>query len=152
MSYIKINTFRENQSRTLGRVEIVSLNPLGFRVVSFCWNPTLCQASFPLGFITASNPLLHRGQRQTQSLCGVVMPGACLTSRFVLFCRGGGGVGEQALARPRLQDQHKVDGHLVHSAEKILRWQIPSTAYSPSPGKQRQPGSSNQSGGPNTQT
>lgn len=38
--------------------------------------------------------------------------GACLTSRFFLFHRGGSSFG-----RIVLQDQHEVDGHLVYSTE-----------------------------------
>lgn len=38
--------------------------------------------------------------------------GACLTSRFFLFHRGGSGLGKIVL-----QDQHEVGGHLVYSAE-----------------------------------
>lgn len=106
---------------------------LGPVVVSF--RCSLCQSLFPLGSITAyTNSSALPDTNIIPLRCAEASSsghGACLTSRFFLFHRGG----KHFLARLCSKINTRLTA-IWCTALEILRWQIPPTAWAPSPSKQ----------------
>lgn len=106
---------------------------LGPVVVSF--RCSLCQSLFPLGSITAYTnsccPARYKHNPSAVRWSQQLGEWSMFNISILLIPPWG----EALFGKIVLQDQHEVDGHLVYSAGN-LRWQIPPTAWAPSPSKQ----------------